>query len=147
MNDAYRRICGQLGLPLPGPFSQDWECELPGKFRTLDWLEKYLAYHAAPGCSSDEREIMMELMLETANDLANQTGQDVHVDKVIDALARNHRIHWEMIDYWALEDSTLEDAFALTPAIRLLKAALLRPSSRRRKSAQHARRASPDHRQ
>lgn len=147
MNDAYRRICEQLGLPLPGPFSQDWECELPGKFRTVDWLEKYLAYYAAPGCSSDEREIMMELMLDVADDLENESGHAVQVEKVIAALAKNYRIYWELIDYWALEDSTLEDAFALTPAIRLLKAALLRPSSRRRKSAQHARRASPDHQQ
>ncbi len=141
MNNAYRRICAQLGLPLPGPFSQDWECELPQKFRTVDWLEKYLAFYAAPGCSSDEREIMMELMLETANGLGNGTRNDAYVEKVIATLAKNYRIHWEMIDYWAREDSTLEDAFALTPAIRLLKAALLRPSSRRRKSAQLASRS------
>ncbi len=141
MNDADRRICEQLELPLPDRFSQNWEYELPEAFRTAAWLDKYLEYYSAPACSSAGREVMMRLMLDVANDRENESGHNVQVEKVIAALAKNYRFHWELIDYWALEASTLEDAFALTPAIRLLKAALLRPSSQRRKSAQDAGRA------
>lgn len=110
-------------MPLPDPFTQNWEYELPAAFRTAQWLGKYVRHYCADASSMAEREILMALMLDIANEAEDMPDKKNMVDTVLALLSANHPEHEELIDYWALEDATIEDAFALTPKIRRLKAA------------------------
>ncbi|NHZ93987.1 hypothetical protein F2P45_34095 [Massilia sp. CCM 8733] len=121
MNEANKLICDRLGLPEPGPFSQDWEYELPKTFRTTEWVEKYITYYLENSCSMGEKEIMMTLLLDIANGYEKASINELQVKRIFDLLIKNHKIHWDLIEYWTVEESSLEDAFAITPKIRALK--------------------------
>jgi len=114
------RICQDLGLPLPDPFSQDWAYELPEEYRTQDWLNRYFAAYATEAYGDPERRKLLELILDIVND--NLTCNDALAGPAWEraaGLARaNYSLHREQIEYWALPGHPIEDAFTLSPLAR-----------------------------
>lgn len=117
------RICKDLNLPRGDFFTQDWAYELPEKFRTTYWLKKYISAYLDINYSKVEKDVLMTLMLDVSNDFLTQ-GTDVGEELIVGVLnflLKNHHCHLKLIDYWSLEGESLEDCFALTPAVRNIK--------------------------
>ena len=69
----------------------------------------------------------MELILDVANDLTVKHCAAKEIDQVFDLLYTDHSIHEELIQYWSLDDEPLDDSFALTPKMRVLRDSLTNP--------------------
>lgn len=124
--DYIKEIANALGLPLPDPYSQDWAYELPEQYRTPEYFARYVEAYATPGYGDIEREILMELMLDVVNDLLiddEATGLKAW-ERLVPLIRSNPDLHREQVEYWTLPESTLEDAFHLTPLARDLAAQL-----------------------
>ncbi|PHM62642.1 hypothetical protein [Xenorhabdus ishibashii] len=121
--NTIERICKDLGLPKGDRFTQDWGLELPEKYRTKEWLNKYITAYSNNNYSKMEKNILMELMLDIANDFLTQNVRcdDESIINVLNLLSNNHQYHSQLIDYWSLDEESLEDCFALTPKIREIK--------------------------
>ncbi|WFQ79643.1 hypothetical protein PXH59_19205 [Xenorhabdus sp. SF857] len=117
------RICNDLGLPKGDSFTQDWALELPEKYRTTEWLNKYIIAYSNNKYSEPEKSTLMELMLDIANDFLTQNANcnDESITNVLNLLLNNHQYHLKLIDYWSLDEEPLEDCFALTPKVREIK--------------------------
>jgi len=126
MAGAIARICQDLGLPAGDAFSQDWAHELPEEFRTKDFFERYLRTYSTPGYGHAEKRVLMQLLLDVANDLLERTeGLENEAWERLAALLRaDGKLHWELIEHWALIGEPLEDAFPLTPKVRVVRQAL-----------------------
>ncbi|WP_204524162.1 hypothetical protein [Corticimicrobacter populi] len=124
--NAIEKVCAELGLPKGDAFTQDVIYELPEIYRTTLWLEKYADAYAKPGRSAVEKNLLMALMLDVANDLVAQADaeSDRVVERVLDFLAAHRDQHEHLIDYWALTGEAPEDCFALTERIRRLQSVL-----------------------
>ncbi|HVV52098.1 MAG TPA: hypothetical protein VHO06_20690 [Polyangia bacterium] len=120
---AQRRLSSDLGLPAPGPYSQDWVYELPEAYRTNTYFEKYLEAYEDVSYGKIEKSLLMQLLLDIVNDLAAGGG-----DAFAKAwkplrmlLRRDHALHADLIEHWALPGETLASAFSLTPFVRDLR--------------------------
>lgn len=63
----------------------------------------------------------MELILDVSNDLVSDGLGDGLVDEALVLLTTHREEHQALIEYWALEGESLDDCFALTPAIRNIR--------------------------
>lgn len=126
MNEI-NKICCDLGVPVGDSFTQDWAYELPEKYRTKEWLNNYISAYLNNDYSLKGRSELMTLALDISNDLLSEglPPSDGVIIKVLNALFDNHQDHMDLINYWALDDESLEDCFALTLEIRKLKRSLI----------------------
>jgi len=111
-------LCSELGLPAGEDYTQDWASELPEKYRTSAWLDRYLA---ALGQSEavEVRRLLMELVLDVANDLATSTELTVlQMGQVERELVRSPSLYQGLVDYWACPGEPLSNCFEITPWIR-----------------------------
>jgi hypothetical protein len=123
MAGAIARVCQDLGLPAGDAYSQDWAYELPEEFRTKECFERYLRAYSTPGYGHAEKRVLMELILDVANDLLERNGglEDEAWERVAALLQADRKLHWELIEYWALMGEPLEDVFRLTPKMRAVR--------------------------
>ncbi len=123
MSRATKKICRDLGLPAGDSYTQDWVYELPEEFRTCEYLFQYLRAYPNPDYGDDEKRLLMQLMLDIANDLLEDEeplGYDAW-SRLVDLLREAPDLHRGQIEHWALPGEPLEDAFRLTPLVRLLR--------------------------
>jgi len=120
--NTIERICRDLSLPIGRPHTQDWAYELPEEFRTYEFFFKYLVAYSTPGYGDAEKRLLMELMLDVTNDLLQRDkvlGYQAW-NSLLDSLTAESELHRDQLEYWALPGEPLEDAFRLTPLVRLL---------------------------
>jgi hypothetical protein len=105
-----------LNLPLPDPFSQDWEYEVADSTKLADFLNVYGSGHLAP----DEQSVLFNIILASYNDAIGQnSARPEHWDLISRYLLRDRASHEAIINYWALpEETELENCFPITPLIR-----------------------------
>jgi hypothetical protein len=123
MMTAIKRICRDLGLPTGDSYTQDWAYELPEEFRSYESFSKYLAAYGTPGYGDAEKRLLMQLMLDVTNDLLlrdEAIGYQAW-NGLVDLLRAEPELHKDQLEYWALPGEPLEDAFRLTPLVRLLQ--------------------------
>jgi hypothetical protein len=127
MRAAIERVCQDLGLPTGDSFSQDWAYELPEEFRTRDFFERYLGSYSTPGYGPAEKHVLMQLILDVANDLLERDeGLEGGAWEKVEALLQADRqLHWELVEHWALMGEPPEDVFRLTARIRTVREKLL----------------------
>ena len=139
MDDAaphtIKRLCEDLGLPAGDAYTQDWVYELPPAFRSREFFGRYLAAYMRPDYGDEERRLLMQVMLDVANDMLGSPQEDSPSDenfrRMLSYLRRDCAIHRETIEYLASAGVPLEDTFPLTPSIRALQADLPSDSTRR----------------
>lgn len=121
--DEIKKICSDLCLPAGDDFMQDWAYELPDEYRTEEWLGKYIYAYLNNHYSLRGKKELMALSLDVSNDLLSSGTLSIKgvISDVLSVLFENHRDYSDLIDYWSLENEPLEDGFALTPEVRLLK--------------------------
>jgi hypothetical protein len=119
---AIDRLCIDLGLPRGDQFTQDWAYELPGQFKTLAWHARYVQAYVNASYGDPERRTLVQLTLDVANHLLRKdesAGLDAW-QMLIPLFTSSPQLHRDQLEYWALEGVDLEDAFALTPHVRIL---------------------------
>jgi hypothetical protein len=123
MREAIVRVCEGLGLPAGDSFSQDWAYELPEEFRTREFFERYLRAYSAPSYGPAEKHVLMQLILDVANDLLErEEGLEGGAwEKVVEFLQADRQLHWDLIEHWALMGEPLENVFHLTSRIRAVR--------------------------
>jgi hypothetical protein len=128
MREAIVRVCEGLGLPAGDSFSQDWAYELPEEFRTREFFERYLRAYSTPGYGPGEKHVLMQLILDVANDLLErEEGLEGGTwEKVVELLQADRQLHWDLIEHWALMGEPLENAFRLTSRIRVVRETLIK---------------------
>ena len=120
--ETISNLCQFFELPLGNKYTQDWVYELPEEFKTETYLDKYIKSYTNVAFSDNEKELLMELILDIANDLLQdgKSSFSTYWGKILLLLNNDKSIHKELIDYWALEGEDLDNTFALTPYIRFL---------------------------
>jgi hypothetical protein len=127
MREAIARVCQGLGLPVGDSFSQDWAYELPEEFRTREFFERYLMAYSTHGYGHAEKRVLMQLILDVANDLLERGEglEDEAWEKVVALLQGDRQLHWDLIEHWALMGESLEEVFLLTPKMRAVREKLI----------------------
>lgn len=93
---------------------------MPEEFRTKEWLNKYIYSYTESRYDFFEKNELMALMLDIANDLLSEgvSGNNMVILNVLKLLSDNYNSHLSLIKHWSLDDEPLDDCFALTPKIR-----------------------------
>lgn len=112
------KLASLLNLPLPGPFSQDWELEVADSTRVREFLEAY----DSGSLNNDDRSVLMQTMLESYSCAVDEgLARPEDWETISYYLNRDRPIHENTIRYWAMIDEPdLENCFAITPLIRTL---------------------------
>lgn len=88
--------------------SQDWEYEVSDPNRIQEFINEYDKTET----SDKEKESLMEIILDSANDLLCFKGQsdfDKFISWINDRLKRNQKIHRATINYWSTNDFEISD--------------------------------------
>lgn len=113
---AIDSLARRFGLP-NGPNMQDWSWEVAGAGR----LDEFLAAYENGGLDDDERFTLMEILLQSFEDLGRSTGFDSRWDRTLEILDRNIDLHACSVWYWSsLENDNLEDQWLVAPFLRRL---------------------------
>jgi hypothetical protein len=101
------------------PDMQDWEYEVADQAR----LDEFLQALEREDFTDDERFTLSETVMQCFEDLA-QTGRQIDQNsewKRFAALLRSRpRLHARTLWYWSAFDSTLDDAWRISPLVRQL---------------------------
>ena len=121
-----KKICSDLVLPTGDRITQDWAYELPDEYRTKEWLVKYTEAYLNNNYPLAIKSELMTLCLDVINDLISSgvSPSNEEIIKTLNVLQDNYKNHIDIINYWASEGEPLEDCFALTPEMRMLKSKL-----------------------
>ena len=105
--NSRRQLAVKLGL-MYSDSMQDWEWEVSDYNR----LEDFLNVYENPETTDSERGSLMEIMLDSLNDLLLNDLQerfDRHFGEVAEHLKRKKEIHRGTIIYWTKGDFVISD--------------------------------------
>ena len=122
MKAATERICRDLGLPRGDRYTQDWAYELPDEFRSPAWLRRYKDAYHDPAYRDAERLLLVQLMFDVVNDLFdgdNGIGR-LAWSTLEEVIRASPELHRNQLAYWTMPESSLDDAWAITPMARAL---------------------------
>ncbi len=119
---AMQRVASDLGLPKGDMHTQDWAYELPEEFRSESWVDRYLAAYGNVSYGDTERRLLMDLLLDIANDQIEQDECAEHRtwNALVPLLRSRPELHRDQLKYWAALEDPIEDAFPLTHLARKL---------------------------
>jgi hypothetical protein len=96
---------------------QDW----PWQVADAQRLDEFLAAYEYGGLNDDERFTLMEMILQSFEDLAASTGFDARWDRALDTIDRNIDLHASSVWYWsALDNDDPGALWLITPYLRSL---------------------------
>jgi hypothetical protein len=105
-----------LRFDLPNHHSmQDWEWEVGDAER----LDEFISVYQSGELDDDERFVLMEMILQSFEDLGGIVWTDPRWEPVGHLLDRNIQLHAHSIFYWSCPDTDdPKGQFAITPVIR-----------------------------
>ena len=105
-----RRFC------LPNdPRMQDWPWEVADPKR----LDEFLAAYDDGGISDDERFTLMEIVIQSFEDLGPAIATDPRWGRTLEAIDRSIALHAHSVWYWSAVDSEApEEQWLVTPFLR-----------------------------
>lgn len=109
-------LARHFGLPLPDPFSQDWEYEVVDTSKVGEWLTAYNSGEFDSG----QLTLLMKMILASYDDAMSEgSARPEDWGTIRRCLLQGRDLHEATIDYWALPDEPdLENGFAITPLMR-----------------------------
>jgi hypothetical protein len=117
---AIDSLSRRFGLPVE-PFMQDWEWEVADP----DRIDEFLAAYEHDDLDDDERFTLMEMIIQSFEDLPDPPETDERWKSVLKLLKTNSALHISTIWYWAsLGAPNLEDAFNVAGTLRKLLSTL-----------------------
>jgi hypothetical protein len=116
---AIETLSKLLGLPLPGPYSQDWQYEVSDATRVEDFISAYDTNRL----HSEDQCVLMSLILDSYESAISEgIARSEDCDRISYYLARDSNIHSATIDHWAaLDEDDSENWFHVSPLIRSLR--------------------------
>jgi|GEM_PF-836788 len=122
--DAVAKISLDLGIPGLSTYTQDWASELPEEYRTPAWIERYLATCARSDYGVQEKQALMDLVLNCINDMV-EVGDEA-VDRLWaeteGALRDAAAIYRDVVEDWAEEEDGLDGEQPIASRLRRLRA-------------------------
>lgn len=114
---AIDALANRFGLP-NHPGMQDWEFQVADPAR----IDEFLRAYESEDLSDDERFTLMEIILESFEDLGlSRTERDPRWERVLEILDRNIDLHASSVWYRSLLEEDSEDSeelFCVTPFLR-----------------------------
>jgi hypothetical protein len=99
------------------PGMQDWEWEVADP----DRIDEFLATYQSGELSDDERFTLMEVMLQSFEELPTALEADRRWFRLRDILDRNAALHAHSIWYWSAPDvDDLAECWRVTPFLRCI---------------------------
>jgi len=92
------KLAGGLGLDF-NENMQDWEYEISNPKRIDEFINEY----DKEGTTNKEKEILMEIILDSSNDLCIENERDFqtkYLKRLIERLEKNSDLHKGTIKYW-----------------------------------------------
>lgn len=112
--DAAQRIAMLLRLPRE-PWMQDWPIEVTD----ADRLDEFICFLETEQMNDDERFILMELVVSSADDAACMGKlDDMTWSRISAQLQQDILLYSNIIRYWSLIDGDWFDGFEITPRMR-----------------------------
>lgn len=112
--EAIANLASRFGLSNNSSM-QDWEYEVADVERIDEFLEAY----EGVVLTDDERFVLMEMIIQSFDDLEGDLDTDPRWSQVIDALENNIDIHIYTVWYWSGTDTESEmECWHVTPYIR-----------------------------
>ena len=115
--EARDNILQELELPKCG---QSWSAELPWEYRSTSLLSRVLAAVDVPRRDLRERQLLIELALDLADDLIDEPGFEELWSKIVQEIRARPDLHVERVVYWSCDDEPGHDGFKLTPYVRAI---------------------------
>ncbi len=108
-------LAARFGLP-NGPRMQDWAWEVADPAR----IDEFLAAYEHEPLSDDERFCLMEILLQSFEDLGGAHELDARWKRVLALLDRRIDLHVASVWYWSRADESDGEDFEVTPSLRAL---------------------------
>lgn len=116
--ETINRLTRELQLEGADKYTQDWEYEVAD----INQLPKYINYYKTEQLNLNEKSTLMRIILEAYNDYRETNNkEDVYHDVINDLLVNEYFIHQETLKYWGCGNEELENCFAITPFIRIIR--------------------------
>lgn len=113
--NTIERLAGDLNLSRGDKNTQDWEYEVADSKK----LDEFLAYLTKNELNSNERQTLMQVILESYNDYVTEFGYNNDYSKKIKMIIQKDIcIYKDIIWYWSCGEEELEDCFAITSFMR-----------------------------
>lgn len=93
---------------------QDW----PWEVADADRIAEFLATYADEALSDKERFTLMEMLIQSAEDLGSARDQHLSWAEIKKLLDTHFALHAASVEYWACLDSELEDAWEVAGFMR-----------------------------
>src|SRR5262249_46288428 len=111
---AIESLARRFGLP-NSPGMQDWPWEVADGGR----VDEFLRVYEGVGLSDDERVALMEIILQSFEDLGQTIGLDPRWHRTLELLDRNIDLHAYSVWYWSdLENEDADEQWLITPFLR-----------------------------
>ena len=95
---------------------QDWEYEVADPERVLEFLAAY----DIEDLSDDERFCLMEIVIQSFEELEDERLRKGVWPQIEAILRQNFGLHAHTVWYWACFENPLEDYWSVTPQMRLI---------------------------
>lgn len=113
--NTIKRLARDLNLSRGDINTQDWEYEVADSKK----LDEFLAYLTKNELNSNERQTLMQVILESYNDYVTEFGYNNDYSKKIKMIIQKDiSIYKDIIWYWSCGEEDLEDCFAITSFMR-----------------------------
>jgi hypothetical protein len=111
---AIRTLAQRFGLR-NDPGMQDWEWQVSDATR----LDEFLRAYEEADLSDDERFVLMEIILQSFEDLGHTIVVDPRWHRTLELIDQNIDLHAHSVWYWsALESEDADDQWVVTPFLR-----------------------------
>ena len=117
--EAIESVSRKLSLPFTG-VEQDWEVEIAASER----LVEFVSFYKNSSLSSDEKMVLMSLILASYDDFLNETDTDEYEiwDEIVSLIEIDKDFFKELLNYWSMdEENNPENYFKITPLVRIVK--------------------------
>lgn len=111
---AVDSLARRFGLP-NDPGMQDW----PWEVANPDRLDEFLAAYEDAGLGDDERFTLMEMIIQSFEDLGPAMAEDPRWERTLEAIDKGIELHAHTVWYWAAVDTENPDEqWLVTPFLR-----------------------------
>ena len=93
---------------------QDWEWEVADAAQ----LDEFINVYHDPESSEDERFTLMEMIIQSCEDLGDGLSEDQRWAEVRTLLDEHIDLHISTVWYWSAFDTDLSDAWQVSPFMR-----------------------------
>ena len=115
--ESIEGLVAKFGFDEPGPYTQDWECEVSDAERYKEFLS---FYEKGESLTDEEKFTLMMIVIESTNSAMKMLDvSEGYMIELKNILIENYTLHQSTLDDWAdWEQEDLDQSHIITPFIR-----------------------------